>query len=118
MTELGLDEQTFFYGVSGTGMRLPPHEAKSELGRVGTRSQNTIQVFYSAILIFTRVFGHATTLTRSGRTPYAATRLFYSGYLTATGPRRETRDTDWLLRKPSFPLRHHRSHVSDVTRPT
>ena len=67
MTELGLDEQTFFYGVSGTGMRLPPREAKSELGRVGTRSQNTIQVFYSAILIFTRVFGHATTLTRSGR---------------------------------------------------
>ena len=53
MTELGLDEQTFFYGVSGTGMRLPPREAKSELGRVGTRSQNTIQVFYSAILIFT-----------------------------------------------------------------
>ena len=91
MTELGLDEQTFFYGVSGTGMRLPPHEAKSELGRVGTRSQNTIQVFYSAILIFTRVFGHATTLTRSGRTPYAATRLFYSGFLTATAtaPRSE-----------------------------
>ena len=91
MTELGLDEQTFFYGVSGTGMRLPPREAKSELGRVGTRSQNTIQVFYSAILIFTRVFGHATTLTRSGRAGPLTRQLAYSIRVFSRRPRRAAR---------------------------